>query len=253
MGKPASSILVLLKYANREVDLNSILGDGDVLWSGQHGFEWIGKGDTEWDSAFLIRYGDRSVYQESIDKFKAENFQRIALYAVKPISALKRWSFRFLMKFIFPRFSVDFSDSDRNMNEIPESAILPTKEQHIRLASEDKGQPVVMVNLMEYYDHPPYPIEYEGERSRTGEDAYNQYGKSAMKAVANLGGLVENVGDVEAILIGESDEKWNQFGLMQYPSRELLKSMFRIRESPEAAIQRDAGLKATRVYAFTPV
>ncbi len=39
---------------------------------------------------------------------------------------------------------------------------------------------------------------------------------------------------------------------MRYHTLEALHGMFRVKENIEAGIHRDAGLKKTRVYAFTP-
>lgn len=253
MRDTAASILVFLRYIEQESDIESIIGDCQVLWSGRIGFEWIGDGDKEWDSVFLLKYRNFSEYQRAIDRFRMENFKQIKLFAVKPRSSSKIRFYRFLMKFIFSRSTVDFSDVDVNLDDFPQSKILPTKEQHIRLANEDKGKPVVMLNLLTYFEQPSYPPDYEGKRCRNGEDAYNQYGKHAMRAVAKLGGFIEAMGDVESILIGEDNEKWDQFALMRYPSHDAVQSMFKLRGPPEAAIHRDAGLEATKVYALTPV
>ncbi|MCK5150341.1 MAG: hypothetical protein KAQ65_00810, partial [Candidatus Thorarchaeota archaeon] len=200
----------------------------------------------------LIKYKEFSEYQGAVERFGNGGFEQIKLFAVKPVSDNRRRIIRFLMKFILSRSSLDFSSADVKLDDIPQSDILPTKEQHMRLASENKGHPVVMVNLLSYFEQPSYPPEYDGKRSKTGEDAYNQYGNHAMRAVAILGGVLQNIGEIETILIGEPEEEWNQFALMQYPSHDAVQSMFRIRGTPEAAIQRDAGLKATKVYAITP-
>jgi len=109
-----------------------------------------------------------------------------------------------------------------------------------------------MVNLLEYHDQPTYPVDYKEKRSNNGEDAYNRYGNYAMRVVARLGGVLENIGEIQETLIGNRNEKWNQFAFMMYPSPQAMQSMFRVKESPDAGIQRDAGLKTTRVYAFTP-
>ena len=110
-----------------------------------------------------------------------------------------------------------------------------------------------MLNLLKYHDQPLYPLEFEGKRSKDGEDAYNRYGRHVMRAVAKLGGVLEHIGEINALLIGNPDEKWDQFAFMRYPSRGALQTMFRMKQAPDAGIQRDAGLKATKTYAFTPV
>lgn len=250
MTTSVSSILVLIKFSGEDTDLNTVIGDAKILWSGERGFEWIGKGGEDWDSVHLLGYKNRSECLRAVERFREEDFARIKLLLVDPLSSFKIRVVRFLMKYVYSRTKVTLVDID--MDSLPQSDVLPTMEQHQRLAREDKGQPVVMVNLMSYNDQPLYPESYEGKRSKTGEDAYNQYYNHAVRAVASLGGALQWAGRVEEVLIGDQDEEWHQFGLMGYPSRSSLQSMFRIRENPEAGIQRDAGLKATRVYAFTP-
>ena len=233
--------------------MKPVIGDGKVLWSGQNGFEWIGKMDEDWDSALLIKYKDKLEHQRAIDRFRDKDLKKIRLFTVSPMSSIKLRFIRFLMKYIFSRYYVELSEKDFNLDDVPQSDILPTKEQLTRLASEDKGQPVVMFNLMKYHDQPLYPLKYEGKRSKNGEDAYNRYGGHAMRAVAKLGGVIEHVGEINELLIGTPEEKWDQFAFMRYPSRGSLQSMFRMKQALEAGIQRDAGLKATKTYAFTPV
>ena len=253
MSKQSTSLLVLLKHRGQDSDIESVIGDGNVLWSGQKGFEWIGKGNEEWDSVFLIRYDDISEYQQAIERFRVKEFEQIRLVAVTPSSSIRRRIMRFLMRKIFSRGSLDLSDTEFNWKDVPKSKILPTKDQHSRIAIEHKGRPIVMVNFIKYYEQPMYSPEYEGKRSRTGEEAYNRYGNYVMRAVARLGGVIEYMGNVEAILIGDQDENWDQFAFMRYPSPDALQSMFRIRGSPDAGIQRDAGLQTTRVFGFTPM
>jgi len=252
MSKPASSMLALLRFKEQNLDIPSLIGDGHVLWSGHNGFEWIGKGGGEWDSVFLIQYKDLSEYHQAIERFRLGDFHQLKLFEVKPVSKNRRRIVRFLMKHIFSRFSVEMAEEDVDLDDIPQSEILPTKKQMIQLSDADKGYPVVMLNFLKYYENPSYPPEYEGEKRSNGEDAYNQYGKHAMRAVAKLGGVIQNMGEIVSILIGEQDEDWDRFALMQYPSHNALQSMFRMRGTPEAGIQRDAGLKATKVFALTP-
>ena len=55
MTKLTSTILVLVNDEGK-TDIESVIGNGNILWSGKNGFEWIGKGKEEWESVFLIRY-----------------------------------------------------------------------------------------------------------------------------------------------------------------------------------------------------
>jgi hypothetical protein len=252
MGKPVSSILVLLKNGGLETSVKPAVGDGSVLWSGHSGFEWIGKEDEEWDSVYLIKYSSTAEMQQSVKRFRETEFERLRLYSVKPQSRLRIGLVRFMMKHIYSRSSAELLGDEPDWDLLPIADILPTKEQQLRLAREKQDSPIAMVNFMSYYDEPKYPPGFSGKRAEDGESAYGKYSSHAMRAVAKLGGLVECGGEIESLLVGESELKWKQFGIMRYHTLEALHGMFRMRENIEAGIHRDAGLKSTTVYAFTP-
>ncbi len=252
MGKPASSILVLLNHGGQETSVPSAIGDGKVLWSGHNGIEWIGKDGEDWDSAYLIKYSSTSELQQSVVRFRKKDFKKIKLFSVKPQSRLKTGLVRFMMKYIFSRSSVELLGDAPDWDLLPASDILPTKEQQLRIAREKQDSPIVLVNFLSYHDEPKYPSGFSGKRADDGESAYGKYSSHAMRSVAKLGGVLECGGEIESLLVGESKEKWKQIGLMNYLSLDALHGMFRIKKNVEAGIHRDAGLKNTRVYAFTP-
>ena len=252
MGKSASSILVLLKHGGQETSVKSAIGDGRVLWSGQKGIEWIGREDEDWDSTYLIKYSSTSEMHQSVKRFREKDFEKIRLFSVKPQSRMKIGFIRFLMKYIFSRSSVELLGDAPDWDLLPIADILPTKEQQLRLEREKQDSPIVMVNFLSYHDEPKYPSGFGGKRAKDGESAYGKYSSHAMRAVAKLGGVLECGGEIESLLVGESELKWKQFGIMRYHTLEALHGMFRMKENIDAGIHRDAGLKNTRVYAFTP-
>lgn len=252
MGKSASSILVLLKHGGRDTSVKSAIGNGRVLWSGHNGIEWIGKEDEEWNSVYLIKYSSISEMQQSVNRFRKKDFEKIRMFSVKPQSKLKIGIVRFMMKYIFSSSSVELLGDTPDWDLLPDSDILPTKEQQLRLAWEKQDGPIVMLNFLSYHNEPKYPSGYKGERARDGERAYGKYSGHAMRSVAKLGGVLENGGEIESLLVGESKVEWHQFGFMRYHTLEALHGMFRVKENIKAGIHRDAGLRNTRVYAFTP-
>ncbi|MHA1907164.1 MAG: hypothetical protein ACW98Y_07705 [Candidatus Thorarchaeota archaeon] len=251
MTNTASSLLVLLKHDDQESVISAI-GNGNILWSGHRGFDWIGEEAEEWDSVLLVQYSSPSIMQESVERFREKNFERIRIYSVHLQSKMRIRVVRFMMKYIFSRSSVEFHDEIRTLEDIPKSEILPTKEQMLRLMHEKKDGPIVMVNFLSFFDKARYLSGFKGERGVTGEQAYDKYGQHAMRAVAKLGGVLEHGGAVESLLLGDSNIEWNQFGLMRYHTLEALQGMFKLKENVRAGTHRDAGLKSTRVYAFTP-
>lgn len=252
MVQSASSILVLLKHNGQEKLVKPAIGDGKILWSGHSGFEWIGKEDEEWDSIFLVEYPSPSELLQSVEMFRENNFEKIRLFTVKTESKMKIRLIRFMMKYIFSLSSIELLGDVPNWDLLPERDILPTKDQQLRVAREKKDVPIVMVNFLGYYDEPRYPTGFKGKRGKDGEEAYGMYGSRVMRVVAKLGGIVENAGEIESLLIGEYDLNVTQFALMRYHTLEALHGMFRVKENIEGGIHRDAGLETTRVYAFTP-
>jgi len=252
MVQSASSILVLLKHDGQEELVKSAIGDGKILWSGHSGFEWIGKDDEDWDSIFLVEYSSPSELLQSVEMFRENNFEKIRLYTVKTESKMKIRLIRFLMKYIYSLSSIELVGDVPDWGLLPERDILPTKDQQLRVAREKKDVPIVMVNFLGYYDEPRYPPGFKGKRGKDGEEAYGMYGSRVMRVVAKLGGIVENAGEIESLLIGESDLNVTQFAIMRYHTLEALYGMFRVKENIEGGIHRDAGLETTRVYACTP-
>ncbi len=251
MSNTATSLLILLKHDGQESVISAI-GSGNILWSGHRGFEWIGEEAEEWDSVLLVQYSSPSTLQEAVERFREKNLVKIRIYSVHLLSKMRVRIIRFLMRYIYSRSSVEFHDESRTLDDLPRSKILPTKDQMLRLFHEKKNGPIVMVNFLNYYDEPKYPSGFDGKRAVTGEQAYDKYSRHAMRAVAKLGGVLEHGGVVESLLLGESNIEWNQFGLMRYHTLDALQGMFKLKENVKAGIHRDAGLKSTRVYAFTP-
>ena len=251
MGNTATSIVVLLKHDDQE-SVTSAIGNGNILWSGHRGFDWIGEEAEEWDSVLVVQYPSPTKLKESIERFREKNFERFRIYSVHLKSIMRIRLISFMMKYIFSRSSVEFHEESRTWDDLPKSKILPTKEQMLRLMHEKKDGPIVMVNFLSFFDEAKYPSGFEGKRGVTGEQAYDKYSQHAMRAVAKLGGVLEHGGAVESLLLGDSDIEWNRFGLMRYHTLEALQGMFKLKENVKAGIHRDAGLKSTRVYALTP-
>jgi len=148
----------------------------------------------------------------------------------------------------------DLDTTDRNVEEFLKTLndpIFPSNTQFSRLLQEDTGQSVEMLNFLKYYESAQYPPDFTGKRSNTGEGAYNQYGKVAMRTVAKLGGYLTHAGKVERSLIDTEETIWDDYAIMLYPSRSAFKTMFTLEGKPDGIIQRNAGLAQTKVFAFS--
>ena len=252
----SKSLLVFLKYKDEKPVLKSILGEGEILWSGKNGFEIIGDGKEEWEQVFLIKYPSAISFQNAVEKYNEIDLSNIKIISIKLFSSVKAKLMKFLMKRIFSKMPAKFYQVDKIDYDQLNSPILPTKEQLTRLLSKDIDQPVMMLNLMKYFESAKYPEDYSGKPNSnvSGKKAYNRYGKGVMRVLAKLGGTMEHLGEVKASIIGDIDKEWDAFGLVRYPSRKSFQKMFTLRSKTEEneAIHRDAGLEKTRVIALYP-
>jgi uncharacterized protein (DUF1330 family) len=108
--------------------------------------------------------------------------------------------------------------------------------------------PIAMINLLKYRDNAKYPDGMDVEPC-TGREAYQRYGDLAGEKVAASGGRLIWMGSVAAVVIGPSDETWDDALLVEYPSR---KAFFEMASDPEyqrLAVHRSAALADSRLIA----
>jgi hypothetical protein len=62
------------------------------------------------------------------------------------------------------------------------------------------------------------------------------------------------LGKVEGTIIGDVDSSWNDYAIMHYPNRVVLRTMLSLKDRGNGAlkIHRDAGLEHTKVVALNP-
>ena len=82
----------------------------------------------------------------------------------------------------------------------------PTKEAFAAFRSSDRAGPIHMLNLVRLRDKAAYP---DG-RSATGAEAYAAYGRDSLPVFSRLGGRIVWRGHFELMLIGPSDERWDE-------------------------------------------
>ena len=127
--------------------------------------------------------------------------------------------------------------------------IEPTGEQLKAFAGfEDDGGPVVMINLLKYRDRASYE-EGSSEEPCSGREAYLRYGAVAGKMVARYGGGPVAGGPAKATLIGPADERWDDFVLVRYPSRQAFFDMVADPEYQACVHHRSAALADSRLIA----
>jgi len=100
--------------------------------------------------------------------------------------------------------------------------------------------PIGMVNLLRFKDK----AEYDDGRETTlsGREAYDLYAQGVTKLLAEVGGYLGFVGDVERLVVGEVDDLWDAVAVAYYPSRKAMMDMMQLDGMQELAQHRAAGL-----------
>lgn len=122
-----------------------------------------------------------------------------------------------------PKFSRFLNEdaSDPSQDQVAsEPSISPSPEAVARLLERDQSQPVFIINLNKYNPRAKYP---DGDRGRTGKQAYNRYSRYSLLRLLGLGGYPAFDGSVIGTVVGDAGDTifdtWNAFLLISYPTR----------------------------------
>jgi len=120
-------------------------------------------------------------------------------------------------------------------------ALQPTGDQVRSFRDRKTGEPIVMLNLLKFKQHAVYE---DGRASDlTGEQAYKLYGVAFEQIMGPKGAKVLYSGAVRGFLIGEGEGAWEAMALVQYPSTDVMLSMWRDEAYQAAQLHRAAGLE----------
>ncbi len=125
------------------------------------------------------------------------------------------------------------------------TSISPNADQFRELAAAEDEGPVVMLNLLKYKAQ-------ADAGDATGEEAYREYGDTAVAMIEKRGGRVIWAGRADQILIGDPAADWDTVLLVEYPSRAAFLDMVSQPEYQDAHKHRESGLERTVVVACTP-
>lgn len=107
-------------------------------------------------------------------------------------------------------------------------SVLPTRETLDAFRAEDRGSPVVMLNLLRYSD--------DGS-------LYGEYSRRVLPILARFGAEVVYSGGCSTLVIaGDPGGEWDAVLLVRYPSRSAFLEMIADPEYLEAAKLREEGL-----------
>ena len=124
----------------------------------------------------------------------------------------------------------------------------PTKETFAAFRDNDRDGPIHMLNLVRFREKAAYP---DG-RDVTGAQAYADYGRESYPVFSKLGGRIVWRGNFELILIGPSEEKWDECFIAEYPSVSAFVEMVRDPLYREAVKHRQAAVLDSRLIRMTP-
>ncbi|MEM6692551.1 MAG: hypothetical protein AAF664_24190 [Planctomycetota bacterium] len=118
----------------------------------------------------------------------------------------------------------------------------------MRSVSPDQDREFVMVNLIKFRAKAKYA---DGRKTDlTGQQANSLY--APIKYIANIGGRIEFVGHVNE-QFGNLKPRWDEVGIVRYPSRTKFFEMVNNPEFEKRAIHKDAGLEVSQVLVTEPL
>jgi uncharacterized protein (DUF1330 family) len=124
--------------------------------------------------------------------------------------------------------------------------IMPTPEQIQELLSGPADTPVVMLNLLRFKREADGP-----DAGVSGQAAYQRYAEAMRRVVESRGGRFIWAGRVDSLVIGESEERFDAVGLVEYPSRAAFLEIAQSPEVREIGVHRTAGLESQWLIATT--
>lgn len=124
----------------------------------------------------------------------------------------------------------------------------PTKETFAAFRAQDRPGPIHMLNLVRFRAGAAYP---DGRRV-SGADAYAAYGRDSGPVFVRLGGRIVWRGNFELMLIGPSEERWDECFIAEYPSVAAFVEMIRDPVYREAVKHRQAAVLDSRLIRLAP-
>jgi len=131
-----------------------------------------------------------------------------------------------------------------------ENAVYPTQDRIAALMGNPSAEPIVMLNLLKFKDK----AVYEDGRATTlsGREAYMLYGAAMQKVVEKNGGKFIFTSPVQQLVIGEVENLWDVFALVEYPSAAAFAKIATSPEVAEIGVHRAAGLEGQLLIRVSP-
>ncbi|WP_164659855.1 DUF1330 domain-containing protein [Tropicibacter sp. Alg240-R139] len=129
----------------------------------------------------------------------------------------------------------------------------PERAQFEAFKALDRDQPIEMLNLVKFRDRASYPVEHPlSSAGLTGAEAYGNYGIDTAPIIARLGASIVWRGSMQAVLIGPSDEHWDEVFVARYPTAHAFLDMVTDPDYQRAVIHRQAAVATSRLIRCAP-
>ena len=124
--------------------------------------------------------------------------------------------------------------------------IVPEDEQfEAFLSSGGDNKPVLLCHLLRFRDEAAY--EDQDDNPCSGREAYHRYLERAVVYIEEHNGSVIFNGPVSSLLIGPTDEHWDEVLLVRFPNVETVTTMMGTDLYQSIGHHRLAGLEDTRL------
>lgn len=129
----------------------------------------------------------------------------------------------------------------------------PDRAQFEAFKALDRDTPLEMLNLVRFRDHAAYPADHPlADTGLSGAEAYANYGRDSGPVLDRVGGSILWRGRFETVLIGPSDEAWDEVFIARYPSAHAFLAMVTDPDYRNAVVHRQAAVATSRLIRFAP-
>jgi len=200
--------------------------------------------EAPFDHWHLVQCPSAAAARDVLSELEAERSEAdITLLALDPmparalrIAAATRFVLARLPK---PRLGDDFHA------EHATGGVNPTPEQADHLFGLEREGPLLVLNLNLHKQRGIHP---ETGEEASGRELAGLYFKKGFSTFMRLGARVGWAGSCRGALLGEGDTaRWDQVGLIVYPSRQSFLDLMRVPSYAESSIYRTAGLERSWV------
>ncbi len=135
-----------------------------------------------------------------------------------------------------------------------ENHVDPERENFDYFKSLPRDTPIEMLNLVRFKALATYPVDHRhAQNNLSGAEAYAEYGKESGPIFERVGGSIIWRGQMEALLIGPSDEAWDACFIARYPNSGAFLEMVTDPAYQIAVVNRQAAVQTSRLIRMDPI